>query len=118
MSNRAERRAAAKKHAVDAAVSIADDVTTGRLDPEQLEAEAVKACREVAGTVLGPEDPIWPLQVDIARQVLAIGGAICANELAEWSAVERSREKGKAAEGSWIEQVLAEGADEDDDDAQ
>lgn len=96
--NRQERRAASKRGAVESAMSIARDVTEGRLNPEQLEQQAIAEARALFGTAIGPEDPIWPLQVDIARQVLAIGGAISANELAEWSAVERSREQGKAAD--------------------
>lgn len=109
--NRHDRRAASRKAAVASAMSVAQDITTGKLDPDQLEAEAVKACREVTGSVIGPEDPLWPLQVEICRDVLGAGGAISADELYEWSVVERGRE---APAPSWIEQALATGAGDDE----
>jgi hypothetical protein len=52
----------------------------------------VAACRELFGIVgSGPEDPLWELHGDVARQYLAAGGA-SANELAEWTEVQRRRE--------------------------
>lgn len=76
--------------AINAAMDVAADVAEGRLAPAQLTAEAVEACRELVGTVAGAEDPLWPVQLDITRQVLAAGG-IPAGELAEWVAVMRTR---------------------------
>lgn len=84
MSNRS------KSHAVKAAMSMATDITEGRLNPVDLERAALAECRALFGTVAGPEDPLWPLHVDIARQVLARDG-IPFNELAEWLAVHRQR---------------------------
>ncbi|OBF42828.1 hypothetical protein A5719_10315 [Mycolicibacterium peregrinum] len=75
---------------VTAAMSIADDAAQGRLDPAQLEAQAVARLRQLVGTVVGEGDPAWDLQCDIARGVLAAGG-VPANELAEWLAVARHR---------------------------
>lgn len=89
--NRAERRQAAKRGAVDAAISIADDVTSGQLAPEDLDQVATDAVRDLAGTVIGPGDPLWELQVGIAKQVLAHNG-IEARELAEWLTVLRRSE--------------------------
>lgn len=64
--------------------------------------------------MVGPSDPMWALQCDIARQVIALGG-IPANELGEWTAVFRGIEKAAGASGgSWVEQALA--SDDDDDD--
>ncbi|WP_267307051.1 flagellar hook-length control protein [Mycobacterium barrassiae] len=96
-------------------MSVAQDITSGQLDPEQLEAAAVQACREAVGTVIGPGDPVWPVQVSIVRDVLAVGGAVSADELAEWAAVERSREEPSSTGRSWIEQALALDAGEEDD---
>jgi hypothetical protein len=59
---------------IRAAASIARDTAEGRLRLGALEHQAVTECRELFGTVSGPDDPIWPLHVDIARQVLALDG--------------------------------------------
>ena len=75
---------------VDAAMDLAADITAGRLDPATLEAEAVEECRRTFARVAGPGDPYWGLQVEVARQVLAVGGGIGADELAEWVAVYRA----------------------------
>lgn len=75
---------------ITAAMSVARDAAEGKLDPADLEAAAVQECRTLLGTVTGPDDPLWPLQVEVCRAVLAAGG-IPADELSEWSAVARQR---------------------------
>ena len=75
---------------VRAASTLARDGTQGRVDPAQLEAQAVADVRRLFGTVIGPEDVAWPVQLDVARQVLGLGG-IPSDELAEWLAVARRR---------------------------
>lgn len=95
----AEQVKAAKKAAVDAAMSVAEDVATGRLDTAALDTAVATECRELFGRVAGPGDPLWELHVDIARQVLAVGGGLPADELAEWLAVTRQAE-GTPAEGA------------------
>ena len=45
-------------------------------------------CSTLLGNVTGPDDPLWPLQVEVCRAVLAAGG-IPADELSEWLAVAR-----------------------------
>lgn len=75
---------------VTAAMSTAEDAAQGRLDPATVEALAATELRELFGTVVGEGDVAWPVQLDVARQVLALGG-IPATELAEWLAVERHR---------------------------
>jgi hypothetical protein len=89
--------ASTKRDAVAAAMSIAGDLTSSALDPAELESEVTAACRELFGTVVGPDDPIWGVQVQVCRGVLAAGG-IGPDELAEWLAVARRR-AGTAAEG-------------------
>lgn len=79
-----------KHDAINGAMSLADDIAQGRLDPAALEAQAVTELRELVGTVVGPGDACWELQCNIARQVLALDG-IPATELAEWLAVTRQR---------------------------
>lgn len=79
-----------KRDAVDAALTLAQDVAEGRLSPTVLESQAVAECRELFGTVAGPDDPLWELHRDIAHQVLALDG-VPADELAEWLAVARQR---------------------------
>lgn len=76
--------------AIKAASSVARDIAEGRLSPTDLEHQAVAELREMVGTVVGPDDPAWSLQCDIARQVLALDG-VPADELAEWLAVARLR---------------------------
>lgn len=114
----------AMRAAVDAALAVADDVANGRVSPSQLEAAAAEECQALFGAVVGAGDALWELHVDVARQVLALGG-VPANELAEWLAVTRAAEAEAEAEseagaapesgGSWIEQALAELADDGED---
>ncbi|WP_078290447.1 hypothetical protein [Mycobacterium sp. D16R24] len=80
-----------KRDAVDAAMSVAEDVASGKLDPATLEQQAVAELRELVGTVVGEDDPLWDLQVQIASGVLASGG-IPTDELSEWLAVARRRD--------------------------
>ena len=77
--------------AVKGAMSAAKDIAEGKLAPAALDAAVADECRELFGAVVGPTDPLWPLHVDVARQVLALGG-VPADELTEWRAVARSRE--------------------------
>jgi hypothetical protein len=76
----------ATEDAIKAAMSLGRDLAEGRIDPAALDAELIARCRETVGTVVGSDDPLWLLQVDIARQVLSLGG-VPADELAEWLAV-------------------------------
>lgn len=76
--------------AIKAAASIARDVADGRLTPADLEHQAVAELHQLVGEVVGHGDPVWPLQVQIARGVLAAGG-IPGDELSEWLAVARQR---------------------------
>lgn len=104
---------AAKKAAMEAAVSLAEDVSFGRLDVATLERQAADECRALFSTVIGPGDALWELQCDVMRQCVALGG-MSWQEHAEWAAVLRPPEQAEPA-ASWIEQVLAEGAGADDD---
>ncbi|MCH9730623.1 MAG: flagellar hook-length control protein, partial [Actinomycetia bacterium] len=54
---------------IASAMSVARDAAEGRLDPANLEAAAVEECRALVGTVTGPDNPLWGLQVEIARGV-------------------------------------------------
>lgn len=77
--------------AIKAAASVARDVAEGRLDPVDLERRVVAELTELVGTVVGgPDDPLFDLQCQIARGVLAAGG-LTADELSEWTAVARRR---------------------------
>ncbi|ANE80147.1 flagellar hook-length control protein [Mycobacterium adipatum] len=76
--------------AIKAASSIARDVADGRLTPADMEAQLQTELRALVGTVVGEGDPLFDLQVEIARGVLAVGG-IPVDELAEWLAVARHR---------------------------
>ncbi len=76
--------------AIKAATSVARDIADGGLSPSELEGQAVAECLELFSTVAGPDDPLWELHRDIARQVLALDG-VPADELAEWLAVARQR---------------------------
>lgn len=74
--------------AIKAAMSVASDLSTGTLTEADLADATVAECTALVGEVIGPEDPLWPLQVEITRAVLARGG-IPAGELTEWMAVAR-----------------------------
>jgi hypothetical protein len=76
--------------AIKAASSIARDVADGTLSPVTLEAQLETELRGLVGTVVGEGDPLFALQVEIARGVLAVGG-VPTDELAEWLAVARHR---------------------------
>lgn len=107
---------AARKAAADEALDLAEDLAAARVDAADLVAAAVEAARDVAGTVTGPRDPVWELQVQICRDVLALGG-VPADELAEWAAVQADAEGvGAAPAVSWIEAALAAGAGDEDGD--
>lgn len=77
-----------KRDAINAAMSVADDVAAGRLSPADLDTTLVEACKALLGDVRGPDDPLFDLQVAVARGVLGVGG-IPADELTEWAAVAR-----------------------------
>ena len=116
-------RKTAMKAAVTAALAIAEDVTAGQLDVTTLDALALEECRTLFARVVGPGDPLWDLHVDVARQVLAVGGGVPVDELAEWVAVYRAAaadaaelapEPVPADRGvSWIEAALANLEDTD-----
>lgn len=78
---------------IRAAMAVAKDAAEGRLDPTAVDAELTERCRQLFAVVVGPGDPLWPVQVDVARQVLATSG-VPADELHEWSAVARHRAQG------------------------
>lgn len=80
-----------KRDAIVASMSVAEDIDAGRLDPATLKRQVVAELSDLVGTVVGPDDPIWELQVQVARGVLAAGG-IPADEQAEWLAVSRRRD--------------------------
>lgn len=64
----------AKADGINAAMSIAQDIAAGTVDPAALEAELAAECRHLFGTVAGPEDGLFALQTDVARQVLLLVG--------------------------------------------
>jgi hypothetical protein len=73
---------------IKAAAAVARDAAEGRLNPAALQEQAVAECRELFGTVTGPGNALWNLQVEVARDVLAQKG-IPDYELTEWLAVAR-----------------------------
>lgn len=105
-----------KREAVDAALSVAEDIASGKLPAAELDAMVAAECERLFDRAVGPEDPLWVVQCRVARRVLAAGG-VPANELAEWLAVTRLAEGEPEAGPSWIERALAEGAEDGDDDA-
>ncbi|MCV7223633.1 flagellar hook-length control protein [Mycolicibacterium elephantis] len=76
---------------VTAAMSVARDAAEGKIDPAALEQQAVTELGRLFSDVVGQDDPLWPLQLDVARQVLALGG-VSADELNEWAAALRHRD--------------------------
>lgn len=86
----------AQQDVIKAAMAIAKDAAEGKVDPATLDAQLAAKCRELFGAVVGPDDPLWPLHVDVARAVLAAGG-IPADELSEWLAVAKNRAEGETS---------------------
>lgn len=84
---------APKAAGIKAAMAVARDIADAKLDPADLTAQFAADARSLFGAVVGPDDPLWPVQLDVARQVLGLGG-VPADELAEWLAVARRREPG------------------------
>ncbi|WP_078313158.1 MULTISPECIES: hypothetical protein [unclassified Mycobacterium] len=76
---------------VTAAMSVADDAAERRLDPATLEQQLVTELRALFVAVVGEDDPLWQIQTDVTRGVLAAGG-LDASELSEWAAVAHRRE--------------------------
>lgn len=95
-----------KHDAINAAMGLAEDIAQGRVKPTDLEQQAVADLRDLFGTVAGPDDPAWATQVDVARQVIALG-ALTADELSEWATVIRRR-AGEQRNGSDPLQTLPE----------
>ena len=96
MSNRAERRQGNRLAAAEAA-KIAHQLASGRLDAADLERQTAEESRKLFGTVIGPEDPLWELHVEVTRRVLALNG-LSAAELGEWLAVMAASEQDPDAE--------------------
>lgn len=82
---------------VESAYAVLGELTGGTLSGAAVELRAVETCRQMVGTVAGPDDPLWSVQLDIARQVLGLGG-VPADELTEWLSAARSRENPAGAE--------------------
>lgn len=85
----ADRTATAQ--AITSAMTVAQDVADGRVSATDLEQVAVAECRRLFATVIGGDDPLFGLQVEVARRVLDRGG-LSVDELAEWVTVLRRRE--------------------------
>lgn len=106
-------RKSRKALAFDSAMDLADEIATGKIDPAELERQAVAECRRLFGTVAGPDDPLWSMHCEIFHRVLEIGGAVSADELGEWVAVYRTAEVAQAAEVEGVEaEVVLPGAAE------
>ncbi|PBD11477.1 flagellar hook-length control protein [Mycobacterium avium subsp. hominissuis] len=80
-----------KRDAISAAMSVADDVAQNKLDPSSLDDALADELRRLFGDVVGEDDSLWPLQLDVARRVIALGG-IGPDELSEWAAALRHRD--------------------------
>lgn len=87
-----------KRDAVNAAMTVAEDIAEGRLNPAALQQQAVTELREQFGTVIGDGDALWALHADVARQAVGLG-ALSPDELREWAAV-LDRRTGPAVEPS------------------
>ncbi|CAM3070168.1 hypothetical protein BST27_29690 [Mycobacterium intermedium] len=81
-----------KRDAILAALSLVENLDTGKIKPAELDAELVSACRALFGQVVGDGDALWSLHTDVCRQAIALG-ALTADELSEWVAVLRQRQR-------------------------
>ena len=81
---------------IKAAMTLARHAAEGALDAATLDRELADELRRAFGLVVGPGDALWPLQVDVARQTLALSGiasGIGLDELREWVAVLETRQQ-------------------------
>jgi len=81
---------------IKAAMAVAKDAAEGQLQPDALDADLVSQCRALFGTVVSRADPLWPLQCDVAREVLAAGLSLA--ECCEWVAVLEQRQDAQQAQ--------------------
>ncbi|MGJ6122702.1 flagellar hook-length control protein [Mycolicibacterium sp. Y3] len=81
--------------AITAAMSLAEDIAAGKVDPAQLERQAVAELSQLMLIEPEPGSDLAQLQAESARRVLARGD-LPAAEVAEWAAVARRREAGAA----------------------
>lgn len=96
---------------INSAMSVAEDAAAGKISDANLDAALLSECRAEFATVVGEGDPLWDLQVEVARAVLRRSG-IPAAELSEWAAVAR-RCEGSAEEPAAEEADPATPAEED-----
>lgn len=87
-----------KRDAADAALSVAEDIAAGRLDPAALEAELVAEMSALIDADHEPGSPLGALQVAVARRVLARGDLLPADELREWVAVSEARSRSRGTD--------------------
>ncbi len=90
MANRAARRAGRRGDVAEAKF-LAHELATGRLDQAEIDRLVLEESRDLFANVVGPGDVLWPVQVEVARRVLALNG-LPANEIAEWAAVVQAYE--------------------------
>lgn len=88
-----------RKVAVDEAMALATDITSGKVSPDELDALLVQELSALVENVVGEGDQLWDIQVRVARAVLAAGGAISGDELRDWASVEDSRSASTSMQG-------------------
>jgi hypothetical protein len=88
-----------KRDGVDAAMSVAEDIASGKIDPAGLEAAATAELTALIDVDPPPGSELAALQLAVARRVLARRvDTIPAAEQAEWLGVARGRETGSGEE--------------------
>lgn len=98
--------------AIEAVMQIAADLAEGKITPAEVEVPAVEQCRQLFSHVVDDGSELAELQASVARKAIA-AGLIPVNELSEWVAVF-TPDVEPEPELSWIERVLADGADDED----
>lgn len=83
-------------------MSVAQDAAEGKLDPSTLDAALADEMRQQFADVVGQDDSLWPVQLDVARGVIALGG-ISADELSEWAAALRHRDAEPSSESDAVD---------------
>lgn len=111
---------ATKADAINGAMSIAEDIASGELDPADLERQAITELTALMDVEPDPGSPLAELMADVCRRALA-RGALPANEIREFAAVVAAREAAASGGTATVpadEFVAASGdysADSDDD---
>lgn len=81
----------AQDDAIKTAMGIAKDIAAGKIDPADLERQAVAELTELMLTEPEPDSALWNLQAEVCRRTLARGD-LPSTEISQFAAAVAARE--------------------------